>query len=444
MRKITRFAKLCLAALAGLCALTVTAQPGPPVFTKKYHWHYFTLKTLPEGAGEVNGCHYTETLDELSWGSSADVRYIDYNSSAAMMTTFTLSARSTGGKAFLGWYEVGDDGTPQGLLRQDAQCEITHAADNTTDDNTESGYPEMPGRCYIALFGYIDAKAVPGQERMGSFTVPTEQEMNRSLTLTATPEEGYTFAYWMDSKGNKVGTDATLNVTVTGRETYTPVFEGGKTQTFVFPAGGALKAFGCADLMVRLPDNDTYGFYEITSDSLTNVPYILPQGRSPFRPTPYKRTYMLANEVGGLLYGEGMFTVTFTDEDLEYARYNRAENNLMKAVPAGGVYIENLESGYRYYVFDGNENVFNHVTTGHLEEHDAYLTVPEATGITQEQIFVFLTWEDCKAAYPWATDIKPIAADNNKPKGIYDLNGRKVVYTRKGLYIIDGKKQLIK
>lgn len=444
MKTITRTKKFCMMVAACLCVLTAAAQPGPIGNKKMYHWHYFELKVLPEGAGQVKGCHYSQSLDEQEWATAADVRYCDYNMQFAMMTSFNVSAQATGDKAFIGWFRADENGNPGELAGSDAEYSVTHGADKSTETNDEAGYPESPSACYIALFGYVDGKAVPGQEQMGTFNIPTTQEMNGTLTITATPEEGYSFGYWMDSKGNKVSTDAAYSFTVTGRETYTPVFEGGNTLTLTFPEEGALKAFGCADMLVELPMGDDYGVYEICSDSLRNAPYVLPQGDNPYIQEPSMRPYRFSNEVGGLLYGKGMFTLTFTSDGLDRANRYRYETNLMKAVPENGVDIATLESGYSYYTFDGEKNVFNHVTSGRLEEYDAYLAIPETMGIKQEQIDVFLSWEDFLKAYPDVTAIRPVTAGETKADAIYDLSGRKMVYTRKGLYIINGKKQLVK
>ena len=43
-----------------------------------------------------------------------------------------------------------------------------------------------------------------------------------------------------------------------------------------------------------------------------------------------------------------------------------------------------------------------------------------------------------------ATAVEEVKAESGKVKTIYDLNGRKVENPTKGLYIIDGKKVLIK
>ena len=42
------------------------------------------------------------------------------------------------------------------------------------------------------------------------------------------------------------------------------------------------------------------------------------------------------------------------------------------------------------------------------------------------------------------TGISEVKGENGKVKGVYDLQGRKVENPSKGIYIIDGKKVLIK
>ena len=46
--------------------------------------------------------------------------------------------------------------------------------------------------------------------------------------------------------------------------------------------------------------------------------------------------------------------------------------------------------------------------------------------------------------FPGTTDIENVKTESGKVKAIYDLQGRKVDTTSKGLYIINGKKVLVK
>ncbi|MBR5456102.1 MAG: hypothetical protein IKU76_04020, partial [Bacteroidaceae bacterium] len=46
--------------------------------------------------------------------------------------------------------------------------------------------------------------------------------------------------------------------------------------------------------------------------------------------------------------------------------------------------------------------------------------------------------------FPGSTGIDEVKSENSKMKGIYDLTGRKVQSPAGGIYIIDGKKVLIK
>jgi hypothetical protein len=46
--------------------------------------------------------------------------------------------------------------------------------------------------------------------------------------------------------------------------------------------------------------------------------------------------------------------------------------------------------------------------------------------------------------YDGTTDIEEVKGENGKVKAIYDLQGRKVVNPKEGLYIVDGKKVFIK
>jgi hypothetical protein len=46
--------------------------------------------------------------------------------------------------------------------------------------------------------------------------------------------------------------------------------------------------------------------------------------------------------------------------------------------------------------------------------------------------------------YEGTTGVEEVKGENGKVKAIYDLQGRKVVNPKEGLYIVDGKKVFIK
>lgn len=95
-----------------------------------------------------------------------------------------------------------------------------------------------------------------------------------------------------------------------------------------------------------------------------------------------------------------------------------------------------LASGEMAYRLNGNKQGqgvawYQNVGT------DAYPTI-----VPNEQYIVYMQENGTFSNVP--TAIEGITADNRENTAIYDLTGRRVEKARKGLYIINGKKVLVK
>ena len=104
------------------------------------------------------------------------------------------------------------------------------------------------------------------------------------------------------------------------------------------------------------------------------------------------------------------------------------------------------ENGYTNYVLrNGSEGVLFYVSSGNIEANRAYLQVPSATSQARNVLY-YVTDDDM------TTGIEQIQQINaQKNDAVYNLNGQKVanspdgsLHGRKGIYIIGGKKVIIK
>ena len=115
-------------------------------------------------------------------------------------------------------------------------------------------------------------------------------------------------------------------------------------------------------------------------------------------------------------------------------------SNLLKGVTTNTV-LDKVNGDYTNYVLanKGSNLGFYAVTDGStLGAGKAYLPLPTADLPSAAREFV-LVFDDGET-----TKIKSIASQEEAPKGCYDLQGRRVANPTTGLYIVNGKKVIIK
>jgi hypothetical protein len=113
-----------------------------------------------------------------------------------------------------------------------------------------------------------------------------------------------------------------------------------------------------------------------------------------------------------------------------------ADNNMLKGV-LEDTYMDDIrKANYRYYALQSN--VFRKVDGNNLiKAGRAYLEIPES--LFNGEAKTMLTLED-------ETDGILLINGNeqNKNDNIYDIQGRKVENPTKGIYIVNGKKVVVK
>lgn len=91
--------------------------------------------------------------------------------------------------------------------------------------NKDSLYSNVSNYSYVAYFNVLSYEIKTEVQGQGSVSGGGTYEYGSSVTLTATPADGYRFVKW-SSDGN---TSASRTITVTGNATYTAIFELDKT-----------------------------------------------------------------------------------------------------------------------------------------------------------------------------------------------------------------------
>ena len=103
--------------------------------------------------------------------------------------------------------------------------------------------------------------------------------------------------------------------------------------------------------------------------------------------------------------------------------------------------IDGEMSNYKFTITDGNTipmfYPFKDNTT--FSAGKAYLQIPTVWLPASAQKSISIRFEEGET-----TDIDEVEGENGEVKTIYDLQGRKVDTPSKGLYIINGKKVIIK
>lgn len=112
-----------------------------------------------------------------------------------------------------------------------------------------------------------------------------------------------------------------------------------------------------------------------------------------------------------------------------------ADNNLLKGVTVDTQMadIVNANPENNYYIVTNNS--FNRVESGSLLAGQAYLELPKSLGNAKT---LMLEVDDI------ANGIMIINGDEQNARNIYDIQGRKVENLSKGIYIINGKKVVVK
>jgi len=112
-----------------------------------------------------------------------------------------------------------------------------------------------------------------------------------------------------------------------------------------------------------------------------------------------------------------------------------AQGDLKGSTTEGKAYDANGTTDVYILVQNGNQVQFTKMTEGELAAGKAYLELVKSTGPGSRLNVVFVGE---------TTGISTVAAAEQAADAVYSLSGQRVATPKKGLYIVNGKKMIIK
>ena len=213
--------------------------------------HMITVVSNASYSATFTNCVYTMTFDlnDKGEGATCDVSWkrVAYQDPIGKLPEPTWAYHS-----FIGWFTAREGGdqiteiTKEGNQRYVWVGDITLYAqwnDATAFDVTAACEPKQAG-----------SVSVEGTKIGGRFVDGTE------IVLTATPSNGYSFAYWQ--KGPFVLTDNPLTTNVTGQAEYVAVFTGNVYEVY-FDANGGQFEDGSEDAVVPYVYGQAFGMFPV-------------------------------------------------------------------------------------------------------------------------------------------------------------------------------------
>ena len=356
--------------------------------------YYMTVECNPTGAAKV----YAKTSDG---GYSEGTAYTYW---ADQSHTFNIKYDNLAeGYTFLGWSK-GDVATSDANIDKNL----------TGDEPSVKLYSSSPTATYYANFTCV--QAVSANTSQGSVSCPYTVALNAEVTLTATAEDGYAFVGW------KHGTDADFCST-----------EASYTFTTNSNNAGTYTAYFAASTDIVAHQTITNGAYWATFYA-EDSNYQAPEETEVYTVT-LSGTTMTMNKIadGIVKSGEGVvlkatkseLTMTQTEKEATgNFNSNSLKGTLTEITGDGTIYVLNgNEKGAGFYKLDEN---------GRLAKNKAYLVY---SGADAREFFLF----------DEATAISaPLVNSEEVNSEVYDLQGRRVKNVAKGVYIVNGRKVVIK
>ena len=358
--------------------------------------YYMTAKCNPTGAAKVYAKHgdqdYSEGTVGTHWSQSSYTFKIKYEN-------------PSNGYTFLGWSKG---------------AAATSASDITLKDKEESVTLQYtaPNATYYANFTCV--QAVSANTSQGSVSCPYTVALDAEVTLTATAEDGYAFVGW------KHGTDADFCSTEASY-TFTTNSNNAGTYTAYFEES--------TDIVVTAnPAGDAYWatFYA------ENGNYQAPEETEVYTVT-LSGTTLTTNKIadGIVKSGQGV-VLKATKGNLTMTKTETESTGDFNSNSLRGTTEEKTKAELgdgTIYVLNGNEKgagFYKLAENGKLPANKAYL---KYSGANAREFFLF----------DEATAISaPLVNSEEVNSEVYDLQGRRVKNAAKGVYIVNGRKVVIK
>lgn len=339
----------------------------------------------------------------------------------------TLSAVANYGYIFQNWTLNGN------IVSQNATYSTTATADAHYIANFVVAAADAKATITVVANGSGDARVIGG-EGGGTSTVA---QRGATVTLVATPKSGHRFINWT-SGDEIISTNANYTVTVSVNKEYTANFEPineEKVTITLKGSGGYYSVGNDATAMIRTQEVAAY----------TKVTISAKESSSEKKFAYWSTKNTVANN-GIIVSNNNPMQFIATQDTVIYVNFVAAETDLNVEVNAissdGGTATVEKKSS----VSAPLGSTVNLSAEAHIGYHFVSWTTDEGTFISSEPVCNVLVTAATtfKANFAVTSDIDvPQEADNKNV--IYDLQGRLVdTVTSKGIYIINGKKVLLK
>lgn len=170
----------------------------------------------------------------------------------------------------------------------------------------------------------------------------------------------------------------------------------------------------------------------------------VPEGIDAYVVNSYDAGVVTLQKVTTINQGQGVllkpaFVGTFYNATVCASAPDPYESNMLKGVTTATA-IGATSGDYTNYIFTkvGDEIGFYPANAGTIPAYKAYLQIPTASLPSGAPSRLSIEIDD------GTTGIKPTPSPSQKGREWYDLNGRRVTHPTNGLYIINGKKVIIK
>ena len=439
----------------------------------KYYWYYDKVEAAPTGKGVIYASATEEApASDSDYAESMEVKFNQYGYSSS---TIYVGAKPAAGYQFVGWFAPEPDVTVNDLTMaylnsSDAASLLNVNASQSSDDDMNEYYGFEPDATFYGVFAKVKVQIAAGLEQAGTVDVSkVANDTGEEITIEATPaDEGIQFAYWMDSKGNKI-TSNPYKFKVTDMDTYTAYFKGDKVLELDFGEGkyipfsnslsaylGDLKGYRVTEVQKSFTDDDgntiqfdvaenAWGYwdvqteynaetdtYEEVSREFKKYTGEVPEFKSSYEVTGFN--YYYNGTDGVILYGEGIHYVVLYED--EYAA--PWDGSYLVATNDGAVDIASLPTkdddgnALTYYVFDGQD--FVKATSGTVAKNECYLVLSADDYPQSDKILVANSEE------VGITDVATKPAPQFQ--GIYTIDGKQVTAPVKGSINLIGNRKV--
>lgn len=314
------------------------------------------------------------------------------------------------------------------MLKPDKPEDIESGGDNEdNNDNNESGAPAEVT---------IKTEATTGGTATVNSDAETTVKVGALLSLQATPDNGYTFTEWRVGT-ETVSTDAFFATSAQNNRVYTAVFvENSGTVTIEVKGSGGYMYVGSGTDRKMEVERGSTAFIRAEAAEGTGKKFAY-----------WSTGNTMASGRGTIFSNENPYSFTATEETTFYANFVSEDTDLNVTIEAAstaggtatiyGKQAQTIALGSKI-ILEAKADSGYHFVNWTCDD-EVVSTEPVYNTVAREAATITANFEKLAT-----TGIENVKTKSGKAKTIYDLTGRKAEAPTKGIYIINGKKTLIK